>query len=639
MAEAKGTFVLDVNEEKALEGLRAFQSELEKNRKKYEEVVQSQVKAQEKADREIKASRDKAAREWSAQVDAMGKAAEKSQANWDKLLGGIKKWSIAAVAAIYGVKKAIDESFDLLEATDNFRRMEKSLPHGALKDFTEVTKRTISQIQLMELATKGMSGQFKLSQMEMEKLLAVSIELHNRGMGPAAEIAKKLEDAMIKEASAAKELGIVIKLTGDKVKDNSLLMREFDKILMDPTAMDVAARNHEQLRAKWEDSMMRMREAVIPVAEAILKLVPAIESVTKVLGPLVDLMDKSGQFEFLGVQKEILGIKTKTWNRDIMQSNMREAAREYYRRDVMGKNAQILSGADAILANIKTNGRPMSEVALDVANAEPDADWSGGGTVRRGGAGGGRREPSAWEVRIAQRMEAMRKRPSGGGSLGTAVMFDAGGASFSAEETAAAEALPRQRADAAKQRQKEFWDSQDKEWQGKLADRTSAVGGAFSALSAGIAASVEAAMSGSDNIAKAFGKAAAAALKSIAIEATVRAAFEGGMGLAMAAIGNPQSAVHFAAAGQFALTAAIAGTLGAGLGAISGGGAASAGSRGAGPQVGGGFGGRTQQGGSQTIIVNVNGAGPGANSDFFESAVRRAVSKATPGGSRVISLE
>jgi hypothetical protein len=142
----------------------------------------------------------------------------------------------------------------------------------------------------------------------------------------------------------------------------------------------------------------------------------------------------------------------------------------------------------------------------------------------------------------------------------------------------------------------------------QIQDTSSIAGGAFQSLSSGLAAAVEAAISGGDSIGKAFLKAAAAQLKATAVQSSVLALFETAKGFAALAVGSPTAAAHFKSAAVFGATALAAGVVGAGLGAASGGASS--------PQTSGSAGastaniaGRSNSNGSGglTVIVNVSG--------------------------------
>lgn len=169
-----------------------------------------------------------------------------------------------------------------------------------------------------------------------------------------------------------------------------------------------------------------------------------------------------------------------------------------------------------------------------------------------------------------------------------------------------------------------FWGGQRDEFaefSQAINDNTSAIGGGFSALTSGITAAVDAAIAGSENIGKAFLKASSMALRAIAVESTARAAFETAMGLGASFLAPPAAAAHFAAAGQFAVAAAIAGAGSALLGAAGGG--AGAGAGGARTPAGGGYArpanGNASGGGNTTIIQFGHGFALATKTEIVEA--------------------
>ena len=131
---------------------------------------------------------------------------------------------------------------------------------------------------------------------------------------------------------------------------------------------------------------------------------------------------------------------------------------------------------------------------------------------------------------------------------------------------------------------------------------------AFSVFSAGISSAIDAAISGEESIGKAALRGASAALRSIAVQAPVKALWEVAQGWAK--LGNPvtapQAAAHFASAKVFALAGLAAGAGAAALGGGGGGGGgggASAGTAGGGHIRGGGGGGEK----TENISIVING--------------------------------
>jgi hypothetical protein len=179
----------------------------------------------------------------------------------------------------------------------------------------------------------------------------------------------------------------------------------------------------------------------------------------------------------------------------------------------------------------------------------------------------------------------------------------------------------------------------------RLSDRSQLAGGAFGALTDGFAAAVDAAISGGDGIAKAFAKAAAASLKSTAIQASINALFETAKGFAAIAVGSPSAAGHFKAAATFAATAAAAGVGSAALGALAGGGGGASAGRGA---AGGGFMSArpsNDNGGPVSITINYGGMLPPTKQqsqelgDIVGTAVRDAQRAGRRGSYSTVAYE
>jgi hypothetical protein len=154
-----------------------------------------------------------------------------------------------------------------------------------------------------------------------------------------------------------------------------------------------------------------------------------------------------------------------------------------------------------------------------------------------------------------------------------------------------------------------FRDQKFEDFQKQMEDRATLVGSAFETMTAGLNAAVDAAITGSESIGKAWMKASAMALRALSIENTGRAATAGALAIgalffnpAAAAGFAKQAAAHAAAA---AITGAGAALLGAASGAFGGGG----GGGGPGAAPGGGF--ASHRGGSgdgpTNITVNLHG--------------------------------
>lgn len=142
------------------------------------------------------------------------------------------------------------------------------------------------------------------------------------------------------------------------------------------------------------------------------------------------------------------------------------------------------------------------------------------------------------------------------------------------------------------------------EFMKQIQDQTTVLGGAYTAMSAGLTAAVDAAISGSDAIGKAALKASAAALKAIAVEATAKSLFSLAEGLFT---GNGAA---FAASAKYAAAAVVAGAGSAVLGGAAGGGATT-GPSSAAASGGSATGSRQEAAGPVNVTVNIQGATAG----------------------------
>lgn len=177
-------------------------------------------------------------------------------------------------------------------------------------------------------------------------------------------------------------------------------------------------------------------------------------------------------------------------------------------------------------------------------------------------------------------------------------------------------------------------DQRMSEFTSKLQDRTQLLGGAFGALSDGLAASVEAAITGSESIGKAWMRASAMALKAIATEQAVRALVAGASAIGAIAMGSPgaaaafgkEAALHAAAAAAAGIGAAA---LGAGAGGGGGGGPSASSQPGGGNYASSGGG---SSSGSQTVNVYVTGAISAGDHQKLGAEINKAIRAGRAGG-------
>lgn len=169
-------------------------------------------------------------------------------------------------------------------------------------------------------------------------------------------------------------------------------------------------------------------------------------------------------------------------------------------------------------------------------------------------------------------------------------------------------------------------DQKFEEWRNGMT--TSA--GAVNAFSDAMAAGVDAAISGERSIGKAMMSAAASALRSRAVQASVEALWETAKGISGVANGNPGAAAHFAAAGKYAAVAALAGAGAAALGhAVGGMGGGGSGAGASAPAASAPRASASEQG--INVVINIGHGFVGSEKDLGDT-VSRAVDQARRNG-------
>ena len=467
---------------------------------------------------------------------------------------------------------------------------------------------TVDKMRLMGFANKAMRGEFHLTQGGMEQVLRAADAMNDQGFGDTIEIAEKMARALKTGSTRSlREYGITVDETKGKQAAVNSLMSEFKRIASDGGPEDAMNKRFEQFNARLTDSINRLKMAL---GTLVLEFIEHVADLNEGADLLFSRDERS---------------RTAKKAREIMQKGKAVPLGEVFGEAgaMIGDVARLGGGLDlggitrglsetatqaqfeAMLANDPALARQFQGImtALNsgrdakamIERAAAAADVARGGMAGKpppgGGAGFVLSESRATDLTLTGRFgktDAFPGSASGGGGTGSMQEIGKAPARIGGEDMALAE------------RQRQF-----DELMADMANRQKFAGAAFGALSDGIAASVGAAIDGSESMGKAFMRAAAASLKATAIQATINALWETAQGFAKLATGNPAAAAHFKAAAIFAATAAAAGAGSAALGSHVGGGGGG-GARASGPSSGGfarGASGGGGGGGGNTIIL------------------------------------
>lgn len=563
----------------------------------------------------IKADASQAVKETIRLAEAQKKLAyevEKSAGGWQKTIDGLAivfaKFNLAmgGVQTAFGLFK---QALDVTDEINNLHRLEKALPTGALNRLMDAQEGMISQTKVLQLATKGMTGDFKLTEEQMGKVLRAAVAYEQQGLMPADEAAEKLLDSTqrLKEKGLA-ELGIEFDKTGNRIRDTEQIMEKLDERIENAGPIDARAAALDDLGDKFEELGLAIKETIAMAVNGVASLVASIgkldEATNGALGDIWDFAKKAGRLGGSAMEQDVSHLFT---------SGSLSGSR-WGRR---------LQGMMEPTVSFPGRGTPMGPAMErdDLMNAEEERRKAREEERRRAITGVNYRGYAVGEREV----EAFS--PVGEGGFGGAIPTEA---ELSSLEGVGQGYGPN-----------ESFAVSDKlsALKNQLGDTNTAAGASFATLSAGITAAVDAAISGSDSIGKAAAKASAAVLKSLAIESTGRAVYEGALALGSLAIGDAKGAgLHGLAAAKFALAAATTGALAAGLGAAAGGSGsgagagASAGAPGGGFASGGARGGGS--GGGDTVIVNIGGGFVSGDPNKIAEAVANAVRQAKRKGAR-----
>jgi len=555
---------------------------------------------------EVQAKTDAASRGMKELANSIAQVGEKAE----KGDGAILRMAKAAVEgfgkfglALDGVQKTfglLNGAIDTALSENRRGQMERMLPTGTVDRYRESVDKMISRNDILRLSIKGLSGDFKLTDGEMQKVLKAAVALEQRGFGPAADNAEKLLDALAKGVNKLDDFGINLEKTKDRQADVNAAMQKFDQIISD-TPVD------EQTK-----SLTELKDSLLEIAHAI-------EGVVTITAKGIAWIAR----EWNEYAADIWGadyarLKHQT---DIDAGLVAKRAGKNFREDI--ENAELYDpnrnsmGGVPYMARHGSNETYAAAVMGSMGTPGTSTAWAYGSAVEKAKAkhagaipvvvvGGslfeeGRGIEGSLGGDIANRLPV--GTPEEGLTfqrLGGLNQLRYGGQAF--HGGAEGQAL-------FAQTQGGYDPSNPL---GSISKRLTdeygfGGGGAFDAGAAGMLAGIDALVSGQEAVGKSIAKASATALKAKAVEWGAFAIGELAWGIAESAVFSPTAAGHFAAAAKFGVAAAAAGLGASALGSLAGGGGGGAGNYGA---AGGGYasptgGSQGKGGGGDTFVINL----------------------------------
>lgn len=553
---------------------------------------------------------------------------------------GLAKFNLAMGGINTGLGM-LKQGIDMAKEVNAMERLERALPTGAVDRLSRASQGLIDRHSQLRLGVKGLTGDFALTQTQMEKVMQAAVALEQRGFGPAAENAEKLLDALAKGVNKLDDFGINLEKTTDRQADVNEAMKKFDELIR-TTPVDERAASMAQLEQAISGVVLAVKEVVASVVNGLASINQALPDGWK-LGDLAkgalnvasagaigmspaqqayaDLLKGQDAFStFLGRGRGILGnIGNTRLKPNIGPRATADQIEEY----------EIQQLIDLGVDPTAFGWYRVGATGQDYRKKGPKTEY----VRNRPGAYNGP-EGLGWQANdpgmgmfgtplafLGLQDPSFATQVLGGTGIGRGGEFGANRLQFDQDPMARL----RGKAGTAF---KDFG----------LDVAADQIGAAASAMSSAMTAALEAAISGSEGIGKAARKASAQVLKALAVESAGRAVYEGALALGSLAIGNVAGAsTHGAAAAKFAIAAAVTGAgaaaLGSGTGAFQGGGGG-----GAGAPAGGGF---TRAptagqggGGGTNITINFGDGFVGDQRQVADAVAKAVQDSQRRGGSR-----
>lgn len=546
-------------------------------------------------------------------IAGIGTEAKKVQSSVGDTIGSIATGFAKFGLAAGGVSTAFDligKGLDTAFSEERKRNMEAMLAPGTVDRLRAAIDNLVPRTSVLNVAVKAMTGDFALTEKQMGTVLKAAIALEQKGFGPAAEIAEKLHEGLAEGVNKLDNYGINLEKTSDRLADVNKGLEAMQK-LADSTPID-----------KQASALRTLRDDLASVGEAIKGMVA---SAVSGIADIYDAVRNPGNG----------GDGLSDWMMDLVYGD--QAPGNMYSRKRRGlyrpTGAQHISATAEEMAEIERGYQYDLQAQRNKAEADAQLDAYN----RKYGLGEYKRGPRPKSnYRPSSTIGMFAEDEQGLGSWSQLGASDYGNSARDPFNSRDAQADAVNGISAFTDEVGKLAQAGDPalKFMDELMNRATMTGAAFGVFQDAFGSAVAAAIDGSKGISEAFQDAAAAGLKSLAVEYAVRALGEGAQAVASLAWGDVRgAATHGIAAGKFALAATAAGVSAAALGGGGGGRSAGASASGGGASGNYSAGPAPAGGGGNNITINLGDGFIGSPAQV-EVAITRAVRSATQKGER-----
>lgn len=483
----------------------------------------------------------------------------------DSAMTALAKFNLAIGGVQAGVG-LLREGLDALRDVEAFHKLEAAVPVEVFERLDAATGNLFKKQQLLTVATKALNADFKFTAGQMADVLNASRTLSERGYGPMEQIQEKLIKSVSKQGEGLDDFNLIIDKTKSGVERTSEVLAKLHGLAQEGSITDETRTIAEMDRA-FEDLAMTLKEDIVPIIVQLVSLIH--ETIAGWDDMLGGIERRQAQLQRDQARADLERTRTGL----DFQIGLDEANNAQVRRDrlLYGRAAEY-SDADYYAAMQADLGTPSTKwvgtssakggagvTPVYVVNAREVGEhtvepWYSAGEGDFGAAAWDSSSLDVLDFQNANRMTDERQLANSANRRGLGQLRGQG-SSFTGSGDLAAMADPL------------------KQMKDDLADTNTVVGATYATLAAGMAAAVDAAITGGESITRAAARASAGVLKALAIEAIGKAGWYGVEALGYAIVGDAARATASAlAAGRYAAQAAALAGLAAGLGSLAGGG-------------------------------------------------------------------
>jgi hypothetical protein len=560
---------------------------------------------------------------------------------FDTIAGGFAKAGFV-IGGVREVLKLAQDAAGFTKLNAELKNMDAQLQKlgpGSLSMMQRATAGTVAELDLMRFGLKALGGELHLTQAGLDLTLTAAKKLSDQGFGETVKIAEQL--AKVLRGGGSEELrayGISIDSTASKQDQLNQLLAAMGTIAATPVNVDPQLEAINRLQASTANWIADFKAGLGEVFAWVLKIMDKASWALSGAPPDDDALawqqaEEIYKSRFPSKAPSMAAMKygsgvAPTSDRDqaAFDAILAEVRQQRYMR---GGQAAADAATMAGLVPVDVGGQVqyMTPAEAKQWRSAPSSAYVAG--LRGAGAKGGGAGANKWTLGAAG------VTGESAHSMGATGEYIDRANPFAWQPPGALDAL--MAGSWGKEGDPDFLGNigggvggavnKAPGMMAELADQTTKAGQAYAMFSDVLLAGVDAAITGSESISKALGRAAAAALKSLALQASTKAIWETAEGIAAAATGNPAAASgHFAAAAGYAACAVAAGAASSVASSMVGGGAA-AGASGA---AGGGYAARSGGGGGDgaTYVTVYVGDGYTGDPDALAEALDRKLKAA-----------